>query len=293
MKAVSECSYCYLKQAHTSISLVLKDEEKILAYFKRLLPLIKSFSLEKTPCEYSTLVLKEVNRLLGVYDPFSEEKKLCNTMALEWEGYLRRLIHSSREPLRTAIKLSVVGNIIDLGIKEQINIKKSIEQIFSQGFSIDDSDIIIQKVKNDSNLNILIIGDNAGEILFDKILVEELLKYTPQVVYVVKSGPVINDSLLEDAEAVGMTGICKIIETGNDWAGVIEERCSEEMKEHLRKADIIIAKGQANYETLTETCYPVFYTLKAKCPPVANHLGVKVGDLVCKYSHGSTLKERK
>ncbi len=293
MKAVSECSYCYLKQAHTSISLVLKDEEKILASFKRLLPLIKSFSLEKTPCEYSTLVLKEVNRLLGVYDPFSEEKKLCNTMALEWEGYLRRLIHRSREPLRTAIELSVVGNIIDLGIKEQINIKKSIEQILSQGFSIDDSDIIIQKVKNDSNLNILIIGDNAGEILFDKILVEELLKYTSQVVYVVKSGPVINDSLLEDAEAVGMTGICKIIETGNDWAGVIEEICSEEMKEHLRKSDIIIAKGQANYETLTETCYPVFYILKAKCPPVANHLGVKVGDLVCKYPHGSTLKERK
>ena len=291
MKAVSECSYCYLKQAHTSLSLVLKDEEKILAFLKRLLPQVKSFSLEKTPCEYSTLILKEVNQLLGVRDPFAEEKKLSNTMALEWESYLRRLVYSSRERLRTAIKLSVVGNIIDLGIKEQIDIKKSIEQILSQGFSIDDSDMIIQKVKNDSNLNILIIGDNAGEILFDKILVEELLKYTPHVVYVVRSGPVINDALLEDAEAVGMTGVCKVIETGNDWAGVIEEKCSEEMKKHLRKADIIIAKGQANYETLTETCYPVFYTLKAKCPPIANHLKVKVGDLVCKYLHGSNLKE--
>ncbi len=111
MKAVSECSYCYLKQAHTSISLVFKDQEMILASRKRLLPLMKSFSLEKTPCDYSTLVLKEVNRLLSVYDPFSEGKKLCNTMALEWEGYLRRLIHSSREPLRTAIKLSVLGEI--------------------------------------------------------------------------------------------------------------------------------------------------------------------------------------
>jgi len=293
MKAVSDCSYCYLKQAHTSLSLVLNDEEKILASLKRLFPLIESFSLEKTPCEYSTLVLKEVNRLLGVNDPFSEEKKLCNTMALEWESYLLRLVHSSREPLRTAIKLSVVGNIIDLGIKEQIDIKKSIEQILSQGFRIDDSEIIIQKVKNDSHLNILVIGDNAGEILFDKVLVEELLKYTHQVVYVVKSGPVINDALLEDAEAVGMTGVCKIIETGNDWAGVVEEKCSEEMREYLRKADIIIAKGQANYETLTETDYPVFYTLKAKCPPVANHLGVKVGDLVCKYLPRSLINESK
>lgn len=289
MKAVSECSYCYLKQAHTSISLVLKDEKKILAYLKRLFPLLESFSLDKTPCEYSTLVLKEVNRLLGVSDPYLEGKKMCNALALEWEGHLRRLIHSSREPLRTAIKLSVVGNVLDLGIKEQIDIKKSIEQILSQGFTIDDSDIIIQKVKSDSNQSILIIGDNAGEILFDKILVEELLKHTPHVVYVVKSGPVINDALLEDAEAVGMIGVCKIIETGNDWAGVIEEKCSEEMKEHLRKADMIIAKGQANYETLTETCYPVFYTLKAKCPPIANHLGVKVGDLVCKYLHGGIL----
>ncbi len=287
MKAVSECSYCYLKQAHTSISLVLKDEKKILAYLKKLFPLIESFSLNKTPCEYSTLVLKEVNKLLGVSDPYLEEKKMCNVLALEWESHLRRLLLNSREPLRTAIKLSVVGNVIDLGIKEQIDIKKSIEQIFSQGFTIDDSDIMIQKAKSDSNQNILIIGDNAGEILFDKILVEELLKHTPNVVYVVKSGPVINDALLEDAEAVGMIGICKIIETGNDWAGAIEEKCSEEMKEHLRKADIIIAKGQANYETLTETCYPVFYTLKAKCSPVADHLEVKMGDLVCKYLHGS------
>ncbi len=291
MKAVSECSYCYLKQAHTSISLVLKDEKKILAYLKRLFPLIESFSLNKTPCEYSTLVLKEVNKLLGVSDPYLEEKKMCNVLALEWEEHLRRLIHNSREPLQTAIKLSVVGNVIDLGIKEQIDIKKSIEQIFSQGFTIDDSDIMIRKAKSDPNQNILIIGDNAGEILFDKILVEELLKHTPNVVYVVKSGPVINDALLEDAEAVGMIGICKIIETGNDWAGAIEEKCSEEMKEHLRKADIIIAKGQANYETLTETCYPVFYTLKAKCSPVADHLEAKMGDLVCKYLHGSIRKE--
>lgn len=290
MKAVSECSYCYLRQAHTSLSLVLKDEKKILTYLKKLFPLIESFSLDKTPCEYSTLVLKEVNRLLGVSDPYLEEKKMCNVLALEWEVHLRKLIHSSREPLRTAIKLSVVGNIIDLGIKEQFDIKKTIEQILSQGFTIDDSDIIIQKVKSDSDLNILIIGDNAGEILFDKILVEELLKHTPHVVYVVKSGPVINDALLEDAEAVGMIGICKIIETGNDWAGLIEEICSEEMKEHLRKADMIIAKGQANYETLTEKSYPVFYTLKAKCFPVANHLGVKVGDLVCKFLRGSRKK---
>jgi hypothetical protein len=287
MKAVSECSYCYLKQAHTSLSLVLKDEKKILTCLKKLFPLIESFSLDKTPCEYSTLVLKEVNRLLGVSDPYLEEKKMCNVLALEWEGHLRKLIHNSREPLRTAIKLSVVGNVIDLGIKEQIDIKKSLEQIFSKGFTVDDSDIIIQKARSDSNLNILIIGDNAGEILFDKILVEELLKRTPHVVYAVKSGPVINDALLEDAEAVGMIGICKIIETGNDWAGLIEEKCSEEMKEHLGKADMIIAKGQANYESLTETCYPVFFTLKAKCSPVANHLGVKVGDLVCKYLHGS------
>lgn len=293
MKVVSECFYCCLKQAHTSLSLVLKDEEKILAYLKELLPLMKKFVLDKTPSEYSTLVLKEATRLLGVHDPYAEAKKLCNALALEWEGYLRKLVHDSQEPLRTAIKLSVVGNIIDLGIKEQIDVKKSIEQILSQGFSIDDSDFIIQKVKNESNLRILIVGDNAGEILFDKILVEELLKYTPHVVYVVKSGPVINDALFEDAEAVGMTGICKIIETGNSWLGVIEEKCSEEMKENMRKADIIIAKGQGNYETLTETHYPVFYILKAKCPPVANHLGVKVGDLVCKYIPGKNHKEIK
>ncbi|MDH5715606.1 MAG: ARMT1-like domain-containing protein, partial [Candidatus Aminicenantes bacterium] len=221
--------------------------------------------------------------LLNTDDPFYRQKCQCNRVALQWEGELHSYMERSPDRLKTALKLSVVGNVIDLGIKEKVDIKANFEAIFAEGFVLDDSDHLIDLVHGRKN-KVLFIGDNAGEIVFDKVLVRELLGCKNEVVYVVKEGPILNDALMGDAREVGMHRLCRVIDTGSDWVGVVEKHSSPEFMRAYHEADIIISKGQGNYETLTEMDREVFHILKAKCDVVARALGVRRGEMVCKLA---------
>ena len=281
MKATTECIPCYLKQAHSAITALISQEAEVDRLMKRVLPYLKGTSLELTPAENSTVVLREVNKLLNTQDPFYQQKRYCNMIALQWEGELNSYLGRSSDRLSTAIKLSVVGNVIDLGIKENVDIKAAFGAIFEEGFVVDDSDRLIERVQKGRE-KVLFIGDNAGEIVFDKVLVKELLRYENEVVYVVKGGPILNDALMEDAQQVGMTRLCRVIDTGSDWVGVVEKDSSPELMRAFHQADIIISKGQGNYETLTEMKREVFHILKAKCDVIARTLGVRRGEVLCK-----------
>ena len=280
MKATTECIPCYLKQAHSAITALVSEEAEVDQLMKRVLPHLRGTSLELTPAENSTIILREVNKLLNTQDPFYQQKRYCNMIALQWEGELNSYLGRSYDRLRTAIKLSVVGNVIDLGIKEKVDIKAAFEAIFEEGFVVDDSDRLIERVQKGRE-KVLFIGDNAGEIVFDKVLVRELLRYQSEVVYVVKGGPILNDALMEDAQQVGMTRLCRVIDTGSDWVGVVEKDSSPEFMRAFHQADIIISKGQGNYETLTEMKREVFHILKAKCEVIARALGIHRGEMVC------------
>ena len=281
MKATTECIPCYLKQAHSAITAIISDEAKVDRLMKRIVPYLSETNLQLTPAENSTVILKEVNKLLNTDDPFYRQKCQCNRVALQWEGELHSYMERSPDRLKTAIKLSVVGNVIDLGIKEKVDIKASFEAIFAEGFVLDDSDHLIDLVQG-RNKKVLFIGDNAGEIVFDKVLVRELLRCENEVVYVVKGGPILNDALMEDVREVGMDRLCRVIDTGSNWVGVVEQHSSPEFMKAYHEADIIVSKGQGNYETLTEMDREVFHILKAKCDVVARALGVRRGEMVCK-----------
>ncbi len=281
MKATTECIPCYLKQVHSAITAIISDEAEIDRLMKRVLPYIIGTSLALTPAENSTIILREVNKLLNTQDPFYQQKRHCNQIALQWEEELNSCLERSSDRLRTAIKLSVVGNVIDLGIKEKVDIGATFKSIFEEGFVLDDSDRLIEVVKSGKK-KLLFIGDNAGEIAFDKVLVKELLRNQNQVVYVVKGGAILNDALMEDAQEVGMTRLCRVIDTGSDWVGVVEKHTSQEFMRAYHEADVIISKGQGNYETLTEMERGVFHILKAKCDVIARDLGVWRGKMVCK-----------
>ena len=281
MKATTECIPCYLKQAHSAITAIISDESEVDRLMKKIVPYLSGTNLKLTPAENSTVILKEVNKLLNTEDPFCRQKRQCNRLALQWEDELQSFMEGSSDRLKTAIKLSVVGNVIDLGIKEKVDIKASFEAIFADGFVLDDSYNLIERVQGGKK-KILFIGDNAGEIVFDKVLVRELLRCENEVVYVVKGGPILNDALMEDAREVGMDRLCRVIDTGSDWVGVVEKHSSPEFMRAYREADIIVSKGQGNYETLTEMNREVFHILKAKCDVIARALGVRRGEMVCK-----------
>ncbi len=281
MKATTECIPCYLKQAHSAITAVISDEAEVDRLMKRIVPHLSETRLQLTPAENSTIILKKVNKLLNTDDPFYRQKRQCNRIALQWEGELDSYMEGSSDRLKTAIKLSVVGNVIDLGIKEKVDIKASFEAIFAEGFTLDDSEHLIDQIRG-GRKKILFIGDNAGEIVFDKVLVRELLGCENEVAYVVKGGPILNDALMEDAREVGMNRLCRVIDTGSDWVGVVEKQSSPEFMRAYHEADIIVSKGQGNYETLTEMKKEVFHILKAKCDVVARALSVRRGEMVCK-----------
>jgi len=130
--------------------------------------------------------------------------------------------------------------------------------------------------------DILYLADNAGEIVFDRLLIEQMpLK---KVTLAVKGAPIINDATMKDAEATGLTELVEVIDNGSDAPGTILEDCSEAFRQRFDEADMVIAKGQGNYETLSEADKDIFFVLKAKCSVIARDLGCQVGSLILQRS---------
>jgi hypothetical protein len=239
---------------------------------------IPDLDAAKSPAELSLLVYELAAALTGQYDPYKSLKYMQNEAALAIEPKLRRMVRRSRDPLKTALHLAAAGNIIDLGVQHHFNIDMhaEIRKVMREKFAIDHTGAFRQSLAKCKDL--LFLLDNAGEIVFDKVLIEELLKVTP-VTAVVKAGPMINDVMLEDAEQVGLTKLCPVIDNGGAFVGSPLNLVPELFKERLAQADLILGKGQGNYETLDEYPGDVFLILKAKCDIIAKDMGVANGQV--------------
>ena len=194
---------------------------------------------------------------------------------------LRTLIEQSRDPLDAALHVAVAGNVIDLGIGHKFDIEKDVRRIMKQDFAIDAVGDFRKELKGGRNL--LYLGDNAGEIVFDRLLVERILPTGTEVTFVVKSAPIINDAVMQDAKEAGLTKLVKVITTGSNDIGVYWPSVSREFKNAVAAADIIVSKGHGNFETCHDRPGNWYFLLKAKCEMVAEELGVKLGDIVFKH----------
>ena len=220
-----------------------------------------------------------IRELIGNNDPYRELKQRSNRSALRTCDELKEIVRTSEDPLETAVKLAIAGNIIDLGVKTSIK-ESEIERIISDSLITDFDGRQIEDFRNAVNQakQILYLADNAGEIVFDRLLIEQLP--AEKVTLVVKGKPVINDATIEDAEFVGLTEIVEVIDNGSDAPGTILEGCSQTFRNRFAKADLIIAKGQGNYETLSDVKKNIFFILKAKCHVIARDLGCEVGEMI-------------
>jgi hypothetical protein len=282
MKTTSLCFECFLKQAHSSVAFLTEDESKRIAILKEVAGMLPQLDPEQNPAYNSSLLLHRVNELMGATDPYRQARLQYNQIVLEFLPGLRQEIESSADPLETAVRFSVVGNVIDLGIRHNIDLQGTLELARGEGFKIFEIDALkagLAKAKR-----VLYILDNAGEIAFDLLLIEQLKKNGKVVLAAVRGGPVLNDAVMEDAKSVGLDKLCKVIDTGNNFVGIHRPRCSALFLKALDTAELVIAKGQGNYETLEGTRPGVFFILKAKCRAVADHLGVEEGDLVLKQA---------
>ena len=194
---------------------------------------------------------------------------------------LKALLYGVEDPLDIAVRLSIAGNIIDLGPASSYRLWGTIERVLAQPYALDDTPALREALSRTGH--VLYLADNAGETVFDRLLIEALVEcFGVAVTYAVKGGPVLNDATMDDAYAAGIDGVADVIDTGLDAPGTILGRCSPAFRRAYDAAALIIAKGQANYETLSERGSRVFCLLQTKCPVIARDVGVPVGSIVLK-----------
>ncbi len=247
-----------------------------------------------TPAALHTWAYRIAVKISGDRDPFLKLKRFSNERALRVAASFERELLAGgddEETFRLAVRMAICGNAVDFEVEEYGFSLEKFDSQFCECLKaapvIDHSNMLMQCLER--SRKVLYLLDNAGEIVFDKLLIEIIKRmYNCDVLAVVKEGPILNDALLEDAEEVGLTSIVNVITTGNDHIGVDLASSSRTFKDHLASSDMIIAKGQGCYETLSEIessmGKPIFYLLKAKCSIVAQDLNVPQGSNVIKFS---------
>jgi uncharacterized protein with ATP-grasp and redox domains len=278
MKSTLDCLECIAKQALRAARIASDDEVVQRQILQEAMAAIPGMDTAKSPAVLSLVVYEQTAALSGKPDPYREAKLFQNELALAIEDELRERVRVSSDPLDTALHIAAAGNVVDLGTlhAHEIDIHSALEQVLRDRFSIDHSQAFRASLENCEDL--LYLLDNAGEIVFDKILIEELQKHT-KVTAVVKAGPIINDALLEDAEQVGLTQVCEVIDNGGAFVGSPLDLVPERFLARMRSADLILGKGQGNYETIDDFDGDVFLILRAKCEVIARHMGVKFGQV--------------
>jgi uncharacterized protein with ATP-grasp and redox domains len=275
MKAYLDCYPCFFKQILQTSREVTTDEKKIrevLIAFAQYLPRIPA---EATPPEIGREVYRLISEKTGIPDPYRELKKKCTRQALVLYPQLKKKIAASEERLLAAVRLAIAGNVIDFGANAQFDLDIDLDVLLSRELAIDHYSEFRRAVEK--SRHILYLGDNAGETVFDRILIEEIGK---PVVYAVREKPIINDALLQDALDAGLDRVAEIVSSGTDAPGTILGLCSRDFLNIYDRADLIISKGQGNYEGLSDEARPAFFLLKAKCEVIARDIGVDQGGQV-------------
>jgi len=277
MKTYLDCIPCFMQQALRAGRIATSDENKLKQILDKTGEMVKTISMHDTPAETGMMVYHIVKEVTGVYDPYKDIKQqhIIETKSIYPE--LEKLVADSDDRLLTAIKIAIAGNIIDLGVNKEFDIVTDVKNILDQDFAILDYKAFKKQLRKSNN--ILYIGDNVGESVFDKILIKELKK---PVKYAVRSIPIINDVTMEDAIASGLEEVAELIDSGCESPGVILDQSTPEFLKLFNKSDLIISKGQGNFEGLSECNRQVFFLLKAKCPIISNHLGIEEGSIILK-----------
>ena len=277
MKTYLDCLPCMMNQALRAGRLAINDEKLIKKLLDEIGDSIKNIALHDTPVQSGAIVYHRVKEITGIEDPYKEIKADSIKEALELYPILERYIEESDDPVLTAIRIAIAGNVVDFGMDKKFNLKEDLAKILFQDFGIFDYDEFKTQLSKASC--ILYIGDNAGESVFDKILIQQL---GVPVIYAVRGIPIINDVTISDANDSGINDVAKIVSSGTTAPGTILELCNASFRELFDSAPMIISKGQGNFEGLSDANRQIFFLLKAKCHVIANHLGVNENDIVLK-----------
>ncbi len=287
MKTRIDCISCKVRQAVDVIGRATDDPSLQERALKEMLRIIAGLSFDRPPVAVRRDVEIVVKNMLGVNDPYKPHKDFSNQVGKMLYPELKKIVRESDNPLKTAVRLAVTGNIIDFGMfrldeVDEQKIRDTIESAMREPSAVDDSDALVDRIHEADN--ILYIADNCGEQFFDRVLLEEIPK--KKITMVVRGNPILNDVTLKDAEFAELTEIVSVIGDGYDAPALILDQCNPEVRKHFLDADLVISKGQGNYESLSEVEREVFFLLMVKCDMVAEDICCKFGDVVIKRHTG-------
>jgi hypothetical protein len=264
-----------LRASLTAARLAGAEEEAQWAVLREVGALLAGRLPGRPPIEVSPAAQRIVRRITGVEDPFAAAKRRANQELLALLPRLRAEVRAAEDPLAHLLRLAAAGNAVDLGAKSSYRL----DEVTQAGpWGRFDYPAFLEHLERAGE--VLLIADNAGELVLDRLLCEEFAHRGKRVLVAVRGAPTLNDATLEDAREVGLTQVAQVITTGQDHPGVFLPQVSPEFRERFLGAGLVIAKGMGNFEGLSEEAGPIFFLLKAKCAPVARALGVEVGELV-------------
>jgi damage-control phosphatase, subfamily I len=280
MQTQLDCIPCFIRQSLEAVRQICDDDEVIKKSLKRVLKEASEFDMNLSPPEMGQKIHRIIREESGNSDPYQKIKEKSTEYALALVDDVKQKLKESNDVFSTAIRFAIAGNIMDFALFSAWDMSR-IEDSFNKVSNHPVNEKMIGALKDDIKKadNVLILGDNAGEAVFDRILIENLPKEV-DVYYAVKETPIINDATLKDAKEAGIHNVAKIISNGTDAPGTILDKCSSDFMTMYKSSDVVIAKGQANFETLNLAERKVYFLTQIKCPVIADRYGYKVGDWI-------------
>lgn len=276
-----ECIPCIFNQLIDIVHFNELDNDQGMLIMNRAMEKMQSYDLlNGSAPEITALIHQDIRKLINNNDLYYQAKRDSNRLALSLAPKVEKLIYGSGDILENFVKMAIAGNVMDYGTRIRYGIEETIDSILHTDLSINDFNEMAEDLKSGPR-QILYIGDNAGEIVFDKLFISYLKKeFQHNIIFLVKSEPILNDVLLEDARETGLDKIVEIKESGSTTPGTLYKQMKPEIKDLYNNVDLVISKGQGNFETLPRELTKTYFLLKMKCPKIAEMLGIKLGDLI-------------
>ena len=279
------CVECIINQSSKVANTIGADKSLTNKITSTIKDMSKNFSFEENPPEIASYVYEKMAEIANKKDLYDEVKKLSTKKALSFVPLLKEKLKNSDNKFLTATKIAVAGNVIDLAACVEFDLEEELEKIFETEFAHDDFDKLEIEIKKAKQ--ILVIGDNVGEHIFDYIFIETLQELFPhvEVYYMVRGNPIINDVTIIEAQEAGFDKLCNLIDSGVNTPGFTYNRARSDAKNLFDKVDLVISKGMGNYECLTPSHRDnICFLLKVKCGVVASSLSENIGDIICKIN---------
>ncbi len=285
MNIANECVGCIINQSVKVANAIEADDILSKELTSTVEMMSKDFSFSDTPPEIASYVYEKMAEIANKHDLYDEVKEHSTQKALTFIPLLQERLKNSKDKLLTATKIAVAGNVIDLAAEVEFDLEDELEKIFHTDFAYNDFEVFKNKLSTAKD--VVVLGDNVGEHIFDRIFIQTLQELYPdlKITYMVRGNPIINDVTIKEAKEAGFDKICNLVDSGVNTPGFAYNRATAEAKKLFDEAELVISKGMGNYECLSPAKRDaICFLLKVKCLVVAASLSKELGDIVCKVT---------